>query len=180
MLECYGPPDQERASIDRAPAIPGVQWVLGQRFSVPIPTPLEITLDPGLMMPMFYKGILLWSDALIAAVREEAVDNFDTYDAVLLDPSTGKRYTDYKAVNIIGLVAAADLSKSKYSAPSGRPVIDTDFDSVVIDESKTYDLPLFRLAECVTAIVIHENVRKRIESRGIRYLDFVSPEKWIG
>lgn len=180
ILECFGPSDQERASIDDAPFLPGIQWILGKKFDRPIPTPLEITLDPGLMMPMFSRGILLFSDQMIAALREAGVDNLDTYDAVLLDPSSGKRHQDYKAVNIIGVVAAADLAESKYSAPSGSAIIDTDFDSLAINETKANGLLFFRLAECVTAIVVHDVVRKHLEQAGIRYLNFVSPAKWIG
>jgi hypothetical protein len=98
----------------------------------------------------------------------------------LIDPVAGKTYSDYKAINIIGLVAAADLSKSKYHAPSGTPLIDTDFDSLAIDESKARGLLMFRLAESVNAIVVHESVRAHIEKHNIPHIDFVEPSQWIG
>jgi len=180
ILECYGPSDQERASIDRVPFLPGVQWILGARFQVPIPTPLEITIESGLMMPMFSRGILLWREDVVATLADASVDNFDSYDSILIDLLTGRRFHNYKAINILGLVAAADLAKSKYAAPSGSALIDTDFDSLVIDQTKARGLSLFRLAECVTAIVVHQRVRQRLEEKGIQYLNFVAPDKWIG
>jgi hypothetical protein len=39
---------------------------------------------------------------------------------------------------------------------------------------------LFRMAENVSAIVVHETVKKSIEDAGIPYIDFVNPESWIG
>ena len=78
------------------------------------------------------------------------------------------------------MVAAADLDQSVYSTPSGKPIIDTDFDSVVLDGSRTHGSLLFRMAECVSAIVIHESVKQSIESAGIPHLNFVEPENWFG
>jgi hypothetical protein len=179
LLECYGPPDQERAAIDRVPE--GISWNRGVRFENPVPEPLEVVLDgDGILMPMFNRGVLLFSDDLVLAIREAGVDNIDCYATVLVDPIGNKRYTNYKAVNIVGLVAAADLTKSQYSMPSGRPLIDTNFDSLAIDDSKARGLLLFRLAECVSAIVIHSRVREAVEQRGIPYLAFVEPANWFG
>ena len=113
-------------------------------------------------------------------MREAGVDNIDCYDAILFDPKTEQKFNNYKAVNIIGVIAAADLGKSKYNAPSGSALIDADFDSLVIDEVKTHGMLMFRLAECITAIVIHDKVRRHIEAKGIKYLNFVPPEKWVG
>jgi len=178
LLECFGPDDQERAAIDTVPR--GIYWNRGARFEEPVPDPLEVILDgDGLMMPMFNRGILLFSDELVKVVREAGVDNIDTYNAVLVDPVGGKRHTNYKAVNIIGLVAAADLAASKYHAPSGRPLIDTDFDALVIDEQRAHGLLMFRLAESVNGIVVHSIVREKVEKAGIRHLNFIEPESWV-
>jgi hypothetical protein len=108
------------------------------------------------------------------------VDNLDVYDARLFDPQDGKTIDNYKAVNIIGAVAAADLGKSDYSAPSGTALVDTDFDSLVIDEKKAKGLLMFRLAECVTAIVIDERVKQQLARDRIPHLDFLDPKDWIG
>src|SRR5207248_197168 len=120
-----------RAGINTVHGAAGLNWMLGSRFSQPIATPIKITLDAdrGVMLPMFNAGILLFSDELIGALHEGGVDNLDCYDTELLNPLMGELFTNYKAVNIIGVVAAADLSKSTYQA-HGRPMVDVDFDSL--------------------------------------------------
>ena len=181
MLECYGPDDEERAGIAEVRGADDINWMLGRRISGPITTPIDVIMDAddGIMMPMFYQRILLFSDELLAAFHSSGVDNLDLYDCVLTNPKTKTRYTDYKAANIIGLIAAADLGQSDYKAPTGT-LIDVDFDSLVLDESRTRGALMFRLAECVSGIVVHENVRAEVERRGIKYLDWVDPKDWTG
>ncbi len=179
MLECYGPIDKERQAISGAPS--DLSWMRGLPFSAPPQKPIEVMMDgDGIMMPMFNRGILVFQDDLIHAMYRAGVDNLDCYDCELIDPVADKRYKNYKAVNIIGLVAAADLAKSDFSAPSGVPLIDTDFDSVAIDDEKAMGLLMFRMAECLSAIVIHEKVKQEIEKADIPYLDFVKPDNWFG
>lgn len=179
MIECFGPDDQERQAIDTIPS--GFSWNGGSPFTEDPREALEVIMDgDGIMVPMFNRGILLWQDELIDAVRRAGVNNIQCYECVLIDPINNVRHQNYKAVNIIGLVAAADLGKSVYSSPSGVPLIDTDFDSVVIDERKTNGMLLFRMAECVSAIVVHEIVKKFIEDAKIPYINFIKPESWFG
>lgn len=182
VLECYGPMDADRAAIDEVVDDGGVSWNLGTPITASVPTPIEVRLDadePGLLMPMFDCGILLMRDDLISALHSAGVDNLDLYPCVLLDPATGERHQNYKAVNIIGTVCAADLGKSAYIAPHGSALIDTDFDSLAIDEEKAHGLLFFRLAECVSAKVIHHKVKSVLEKK-FPDLDFVNPEEWMG
>ncbi len=182
VLECYGPDDEDRASIGEIVDEPEVSWNLGQLIVEPIPTPIEVRLDPdepGMLMPMFERNVLLMRDDMIAALKQAGVDNLQLFEAVLVDPASGKRHANYKAVNILGVVACADLAKSKYTAYRDPPRVDTDFDRLVIDESRAGDLPLFRLAECVSAKLVHRRVREQLE-RSIPHLDFVEPLDWMG
>jgi hypothetical protein len=179
MIECFGPEDQERQAIDTVPT--GFSWNSGVPFTKTPNAPLTVIMDgDGILVPMFNRGILLWQDELIEAVRSAGVDNIDCYECILVDPVSGISHKNYKAVNIIGLVSKADLSMSAYSTPSGIPSIDTDFDSVFFDEHKAHELLLFRMAECVSAIVVHESVKNSIEDSGIPYINFVQPENWFG
>ena len=183
VLGCFGPEDADRAAVGDI-LNTDVDWQTGGRFEEPPPVPVQVELNPdflpGVMVPMFDSGILLFSDPMLAALAEAGVDNLDVYDAVLTDPTTGEKHTNYKAVNIVGAIAAADLGKSEWDAPSGTAIIDTDFDSLTIDEKKTGGALMFRLAECVTAVVVHEKVRAHLERRGIPYLDFTDPQDFIG
>lgn len=183
ILECYGPDEEDRASLGKWPHFEGVNWNLGRFIDRPIPTPIVVELDPecpGIMMPMFYSGLLLFNDEMIGALQKSGVNNFQVFDAIIKDTVNNTEYNNYKVINIIGVVAAADLDKSDYEAHDGAALIDTDFDSLVIDESKAKGQYMFRLAEAVSAIVIHENVKKSLESNGIQFLDFIPPEEWIG
>jgi hypothetical protein len=183
VLGCFGPADADRAAVGDI-LNTDVDWQTGARLEDPPPVPVQVELNPdflpGLMMPMFDSGILLFSHEMLAALGEAGVDNLDVYDAVLTDPTTGEKHTNYKAVNIVGAIAAADLGKSEWAAPSGTPIIDTDFDSLAIDDTKTGGALMFRLAECVTAIVVHEKVRAQLEQSGIPYLDFTDPQDFVG
>lgn len=182
LLGCFGPLDQDRARIG-AVLNTEVSWQTGQRFEDPPPVPVQVELDgayPGVLVPMFDAGILLFSDLMVLAFTEAGVDNLDYYETVVRDPSTGASHTNFKATNIVGLVSCADLSQSVWDAPSGSPLIDTDFESLAIDEVRALDLLMFRLAECITGIVIHERVKRALERRAVPYLNFYDPVDWIG
>ena len=114
VLGCFGPETEDRAGIGDI-LNTDVNWQTGSRFPDAPPVPVEVALNPdfpGLMMPMFDSGILLFSERMVNALHESGVDNLDVYDAVIRDIATGKTYADYKAVNIIGSISCADLSRS--------------------------------------------------------------------
>jgi hypothetical protein len=182
MLGCFGPLDRDRAMLGNVPEIEGLSWITGRRIDVPVPTPFEVDLDTSegdALVPMFEMGVLMLTQEMIAALEGAGVDNLDTYDAIIHDRAQGIQHTGYKAVNIIGVVACADLGASRYEA-FGRPVIDVDFDSLVIDEKRIRGPLMFRLAECVTGIVIHERVKQRLEQAGVPYLYYLTPQEWVG
>ena len=182
MLGCFGPVDQDVVDLQEIPQFTGVSWNSGQKISAIVPTPIRVTLDPeqpGIMLPMFYKGILLLSNKMIAALAEAGVDNLDLYDAIIANPFDRLDHAEYKAVNIVGAISCADLSRSDYVA-HGTPLIDVDFDSLTIDKAKASGALMFRLAENVAGIVVHEHVRDCLERRGIEHLYFLPPSEWVG
>lgn len=83
-----------------------------------------------------------------------------------VDKKANSYITNYKAVNILGLVSAADMQKSVATIHDGIPLIDVDFDELVIDEQKTKGIKLFRLAESTNAILIHESLRDALIEKG--------------
>lgn len=174
QLTTEGPDD--RATIGVYPDLPlSFSWVGGRRFESPPPLPLRFELyrDGGTRMPAFFvPTIPLMRIDLLAALRAAGVDNIDDYSARVLIPHTGVESPEYVAVNIIGVVKAADLSQSSFVAPSGRPTIDVDFDSLVVDEVAAGDRLLFRLAEAVSAILVHDKVRQAVEPLQFPMLKF--------
>lgn len=181
MLECYGFMVQKRASIQKPVDVRGFNWMLGSKFRRQITTPIKINLDPegGQMMPVFKRGILLFSDELLTVLKKNGVNNLDCYETELRNLATNELYTNYKAVNIIGVISVADFTNSEYEA-HGSALVDVDFNSLSIDESKTHDLKMFRLAECVSGICVHEKIKNEVEQSGIKFIDWIEPEDWIG
>lgn len=182
MLHCFGPADRERTSIHRIPQFENVSWNRGARIRGAVPTPVRIYLDPeasGVLLPMYHKGVLLMSEALVEALHSAGVQNLELFDTILIDDANHREYTNYRLVNIIGCIAAADLAQSAHRA-HGAPLFDVDFDSLVIDENKAKGALMFRLAENVSGIVVHESVKDAVLKAGIEYLDFVPTRKWFG
>jgi hypothetical protein len=172
----------DRASFDRQ----GLEWDDGAKFDKAVRTPIEVRLKPleplapdqSPLMPALFKGRFpLYRDDLVAALRACGVDNLDVYDARIIDPDNGQVHTNYKAVNILGLVAAADMGKSQWSAADGIPLIDVAFDRLVIDPAKAMDLLFFRLAENNAAVIVHERVRNHLVQAGFAELEFHRPER---
>lgn len=166
---------EPRRRIDDEPYIPDVSWWRGAIITQPIPTPLEFELkryipespDQSPTIPAHFKSDPpLFRDDLVQALKNFGATNFDAYDAAIKDPSNGETYTNYKALNIIGLVAAADMQKSDAIVHDNIPLIDVDFDKLIIDETKTHGLLMFRLAESSNTILIHEKLKDFLEAQG--------------
>lgn len=154
-------------------------WFRGARFDDPPTQPVPLSTAGGMLPDLSEVPVPLLSKRLAAALTGAGVDNLDLYPAVIHDDSSGRTLDSHLAFNLIGLVAAADLTASRYQAPEG-PLISVDFDSLALDATKTGGVRMFRLAECVTCIVVDETVRRTIEAAGIDTIDFLDPADWIG
>jgi hypothetical protein len=170
--------------------IPGIKWSSwrkGALIQQIVPDPLKFTLqqynphssDDSAHMPSYLRASAPLFDDLIDALRECGVNNIDCYNVDLLDPDNGQIYKNYKAIIIIGLIAAADIDKSNATvhASGSPPLIDVDFDRLTIDNSKTHDVLFFRLAESTNAIIAHEKIKNHLLAKGFDDLAFYEPEK---
>jgi hypothetical protein len=161
-----------QSQIWKLPSIPRTSWISGTPHRKPIPTPIEVELNPEFgteLLDAYHEFIPLWSDRLIATLRSVGVDTLDTYDAIIRDPRNGLAASNYKAVNILGSVNCVDMARSKFDARSEMGA--REFTKLVIDPSKARDVKMFRLSERPTLVVIDENVRGALEAasfRGIR------------
>ncbi|MBI2268872.1 MAG: hypothetical protein HYU69_00785 [Bacteroidetes bacterium] len=159
-------------------------WRSGRIITEQVPQPLVYILDtdyPGNPKPMYYEqAIPVMRDDVAEALVRVGVDNIQYFGAVLVNPVDGKRYTNYKAYNIVGLVACADMASSKPVNMLTMGPSATFFESLVIDESKAGDALLFRMAENISAIVVHEKVKNAIEESGIEGFVFYGPGEWSG
>jgi hypothetical protein len=131
------------------------------------------------MLELWKAPLPLMTRRLLSALQGAGVDNIESFAAEVYDPRTGETFTDYVAFNIVGTVRAADLSQSTYQAPDGS-LVSVDFDSVVLEASRARGVLVFRLAESVNAIVVHDSVRRHVLAKGIDTLTFIEPEDWAG
>lgn len=151
-------------------------WALGRRFQASLPNPIVLELVPvsdftGEPPDMFDEYMCLMSRTMVRAISAAGADNLDVYPVVLEDRQNGRRF-DYYAVNIVGLVEAADLAQSEWDNLDGEPKLDTHFDSLVVDESKAAGHLIFRLAEDSSAIIIHDKVKAALEASALSTLTY--------
>lgn len=140
------------------------------------------------MGAFIYTNPPLWRDDFVEALKDCGVCNFEAYPVEIINPSNaetlrelrdlgvtcfddsyldrGGIYTNYKAINILGLLSAADMQRSKAVIHGGAPMIDVDFDELVIDESRARGAKMGRLAEATNAILVHESLRDALLERG--------------
>ena len=107
-------------------------------------------------------GTLLMSTKMVHCLEKAGVNNFQTFPVVLQNPETGESWNNYVAVNIIGLVEAADLEKSEYDilmdgSQDIPPLL--AFESISLFRKKLNDLLLFRMAESPGTIIIHSKLK---------------------
>lgn len=169
--------------IARGPDFKG-NWRDGALITTPVPQPLVYLLNDkydGQPKPMYYEeSIPVMRDDVAQLLLDAGVDNIQFFDAVLKDQKAGRDYPNYKAYNIVGLVSCADMAASTMMGTSSSTMGDADFEGLVLDESRTRGALLFRLAENVSAIVVHERIKAAVENSGIKGFLFCGPGEWSG
>lgn len=127
-----------------------------------IPNPITFELKPfsqwasdnSQHMPAILKAsVPLFRNDFIEALNSTGIKNLITYDCEILDPDTGKIYTDYKVINVVGMISVDGIGKLNASVPPN-------------------DLLLFRVAESNNGIFVHQSVKDRIESLGFNDVSF--------
>lgn len=134
-----------------------VSWIAGVRHAREFGVPIEVELHPEYgteLLDAYHESIPIWSERIIARLRSAGVDNFDVYDAVIRDPRSGLVSTGYKAVNVLGSVAATDTERSAWDPRSEMGV--REFTHLVIDASKVSKVRMFRLAERPSLVIVDE------------------------
>ena len=156
-------------------------WLSGHKFKQSPKEPVVVTIQPGEeyadLLPYFGTPNVM-SNAFYKALCDAGVDNVDVYDAVLRSEDGKVEFKGFKAFNILGLVRAADLKRTVFNGPPGTRLIDASIDSLAIDPNKARGLLMFRLMENVSAIVVHERVKRFIEPMNFPYVQFTEPKNW--
>lgn len=145
-----------------------------------IPNPIEINFDvfrgyEGPPMEFEDLGIPVMSDRLYKVLVSCGVDSLEVFPAVLKNTSTQQKYK-YYAYKIYNVVPLMDKTASEYE--TYRNTEPVSIHKFVADESKAHGLLMFRMAESITAIVVHESVKKAIQAAGIDTIEFIKPEDY--
>lgn len=189
VLDCHPPFDADFYYFEADPTTRALRWRRGQKFSIessrpefrPPGDPIVMTTEPDdrLRIHPEYESqpIPFMSRRLVEAMREAGVDNLDTYALELRNLRTGEVGLDHLAVNIVGMVSAADLSASDVDNSIPEVIF---FNSLAVDEDRARGLLLFRLKESITTVLVHEKVKRHLEVSGIDTLMFLEPQEWAG
>lgn len=142
--------------------------------------PIRLEIEPGYEnapFPTFLEmPIPIMNTKTLETIRSAGVNNVDAYRAELYYADGRLASKDYFVVNIIGVIAASDMDKSVYDPNQPDRLISMSFDALTIDERKTFGFLMFRLAENITTVLIHEQVKQAIEEAGIELIEMSKPE----
>jgi len=149
--------DENVSTSKRAPIVPIRLNIKEGRENAPLPSFMS---QPAPIM----------SKELLETVRAAGVNNIDAHKAELYYADGKLASNEYFIINVIGVVEAADLSKSVYDEDQEDSLISMGFDSLSIDKDKTFGFLMFRLAENIVEIVINEQVKEAIEKAKTPYI----------
>lgn len=157
-------------------------WTVGQRFDPPPAQPVVAKIRNGYedAEPRPFLGVPpILSDKLLDVLRGVGVSNLDTYEAVIQSADGAVSLKGYKAFNLIGLVAAANLAQTRFAPDNESRFMDASIDGLVLDPAKIQGLRMFRLAENTSAIIVHRSVKAAVEAAGIPHVNFVKPSDFM-
>ncbi len=185
VLESYGENHEGKSNGMGLYSIPnpGVtdRWLSGHKFRAPPKVPIVVTIKEGREdsdLKPYIGTPPVMSNEFYKALCDAGVDNLDVYDAVLQRKDGKVKHEGFKAFNVLGLVRAADLSKTKFNDPPGSRLIDASIDTLEIDPDKARGILMFRLMEYVSAVIVHERVKKFIEPMNFPYVQFNEPSSF--
>jgi hypothetical protein len=155
-------------------------WMQGEKFDIPPNQPISlqaIDAEYSLFPPVYSHPLPLMRRDVAAIFDKCGVSNLDFYTTTVAVPS-GLAVPEYLAYNIVGKIAAADMGQSTITPSFGDLLMSAQVHKLVIDPAKTRGALMFRLAESLDGIVVHETIKTAVETAGIVGLGFIPPEKW--
>jgi hypothetical protein len=185
MLECDLDAEEAILSGDPDQFDPDLDWYCGARFDRPPALPVRLVIEDGeagsgVLPELSDVPTPVMTRRLMDTLTKAGVTNIDYYDCEIFDEAASVTHTSHVAYNLIGVVAAADLKQTRFASPGVVRLIDSDIDGLAIDPGKTRGALIFRLAEAVNGIVVHDSVRRVVLAAGITTLTFLDPGDWAG
>jgi hypothetical protein len=180
MMGCE---NEDAMMLSHLQEVDGQDWFEGRPFRTRPQEPIEIFVSSGYedrVLLEFFPVQMLMREDLVACLRGAGVDNMEVYDAVVRDTESAHDYEGYKAVNVVGVIAAADRARTIFHPDNPSRLINADIESLYIDPAKTGGALMFRLAEAITGLIVHENVKNAVEAGDFPNMIFADPEEWVG
>ncbi|MCX9158309.1 hypothetical protein OPU71_19465 [Niveibacterium sp. 24ML] len=170
-------------SVELRSALAQLDWVSGTRFSQPIPAlEFELEVPHGFSWPDYLRpnsAIPLFSGPMCNVLQSAGVSNIDYYPARVTNTATGET-REYRAANIIGIVAAMDRVQSVFEPARRHPVMVRSIDRLVIDETRCHGLRMFRLAEYDLLVLVDAQVAAMLDSASLTGIRIEKPSDWDG
>lgn len=150
-------------------------WLFGTPFSVDIREPVVVEIQnrylKAELMPYFQSEPVM-SNEFYQSLVDCGVNNLMAYDCILQSEDGKIQHKGFKAVNIIGVIQAA--GKDTEFRGESR-LMDASIDKLDIDAHKTGGALMFRLAENLSKVIVHEKVKKHLESKNFPFIVFRDP-----
>lgn len=168
-----------------SPIPEGVNFHAGRLITTTLPSPLSFYVGhpPGQHPGHFLANeIPVISSLFLQVIEEAGIGNIQIFPAHLYNRKTGQEWTDYYALNVIGVVDAADLSASTYDTimpgnDSVPPLL--EFETLIFSRTRTMDLGMFRIPQNRTMLFVHgriiELLKKRRPAEGWQVTAFEVP-----
>lgn len=139
-----------------------LSFIRGASIALPMEPMMVFTTNAvaGDKLPDFSGGsIPVMSLHFLTLLEKAGVDNLQKFPILIKSDEDETIWQGYFAVNILGLIQCADLSRSDYGEIWHGLY---DFDTLAIDTSKLNGSLLFRLQESPSTIIMHKSVGKYI------------------
>lgn len=165
--------------VDR-PHLPATaSFLAGTIIQGPLPVPLVFGVNhlTRAEVPHFIGGsVPIFSMPLLAALRQAGVTNIQAFDVVLHSTTTGENWPGFHAVNVVGLVRAANMALSIFDQlvppdDDGLDIPLVAFKKLVLDAKKMPLPTMFRLAESPDVLLLDNRVVAMLD-------DAPPPEGW--
>jgi hypothetical protein len=124
------------------------------------PVVYQVDLESGGSdLPTTFLPQPIFSEQFVEHLGLIGVANLEVFPVVINDGQSESQISGYMLVNVLGMIACADLALSKFDEFDGV----YDFDELVIDPARARGPELFRLAEAADYIIVSGRLAERIE-----------------
>lgn len=152
-------------------------WCFGTPFTeepeIPIPVYIQEGYEEGTPLN-YYDSLPVASNEFIEALKEAGVNNIITYDANLETEDDEVKHTGFKAFNLISIVKPAGdgnvyIGDKKLFSNSGE--------ELGLAPKPVTGMLMFRITKGMGEIIIHESLKKHLESKGFSDLVYIDAKE---